>query len=47
MLYPELFSTSFEPGVAMSDVYNVTQFTDCLILRDHKLAKEDLWIANG
>ena len=31
----------------MSDVYNVTQFTDCLILRDHKLVKEDLWIANG
>ena len=25
----------------------VTQFTDCLILRNHKLIKEDLWISEG
>ena len=26
---------------------NVTQFTDCLILRDHQLIKEDLWVSGG
>ena len=25
----------------------VTQFTDCLILRDHKLISEDLWVSGG
>ena len=31
----------------MSEYDCVTQFTDCLILKDHKLIKEDLWISNG
>ena len=25
----------------------VTQFTDCLLLRNHQLIKEDLWISGG
>ena len=33
--------------LAMGDPDNVIQFTDCLILRNHKLIKEDLWIENG
>ena len=32
--------------ISMTQV-NVTQFTDCLILRDHQLIKEDLWISEG
>ena len=28
-------------------INSVTQFTDCLILRNHQLIKDDLWVSGG
>ena len=47
----EHYGPSFQAPVttvpAMAPDPDVTQFTDCLLLRDHELVREDLWVQGG